>query len=728
MHLGRIWTYVLPQWPRVLILLISVVIVSFFFAFTFLAAIPLMKVMIAEEGLHGWIDRKSCEWRYGISFDVPENAEIINNQELMYGLRIKKLEKKGLAEKAGLKANDIIISVIADANAQIEEKQTYSSILEKVATTSGTGSMALNIKRMSGTEVSEQQIMMLKANAGLYDKAKFGDRARWWGKWVLSEKAEKISNVVPRNDTKEAKIQGVKLVIYGIAIITLIRCFFTFIQKYYGAKVVQIATANLREELFSHSMNMNVAYFTAFGTSDSISRMISDVNGIGKGIKVFLGKDLQEPMKAIFLVGTALMMNYQLTLLFMLSAPAVLIVFSAFGKKIRKYSRRTLQGHASLLGKLQEAITSLRVIKVYNRQNYETNLYTRISRGQLKQTLRLAKVDAATRPLLDFLGMLAMTVMLFIGIRWMANNDMDAATFFLILFLLGTAAESVRKTSDVWNQIQDCNAAADRVFQLLDSDVEYEKLNSVEIGPIKNKVEFQKIVFTYPKYAEPTLRDLSLTVKAGETVAVVGPNGSGKTTLINLVPRFYNPDSGAILMDGVNIKDCTLKSLRNQIAMVTQDVITFNDTIEANIRYGNLDATMDEVITAAKQAYVHEFIEPLPNGYKTVIGEHGTGFSGGQLQRIVIARAILKNPSILIFDEAMSQVDADSEAKIQKVLEQIMKGRTSFVIAHRFSTVVSADRIVVMNHGRIAAQGTHEELVKNCSLYKSLYETQLIGS
>jgi subfamily B ATP-binding cassette protein MsbA len=379
-----------------------------------------------------------------------------------------------------------------------------------------------------------------------------------------------------------------------------------------------------------------------------------------------------------------------------------------------------------MFGKLVEAVSSLPVVKVYNRQDYEMRTYKDISRKLLKQTLRLAKVDSATAPLLDVLGMFAGSAALLLGIMWVTSANMQASTFFGILLALGVTANSVRRTSDVWNQIQDCNAASDRVFQLLDYAVEYEKPGSVEIGPLKYKIEFQDVVFTYPNGKEPVLKKVNLTVKAGHNVAIVGPNGAGKTTIVNLLPRFFNPDSGRILIDGRDIADCTLRSLRNQIAMVTQNVVTFNDTIAANIGYGNHDATMEDIITAAKRSYVHEFIEPLPDGYNTVIGEHGSGFSGGQLQRIVIARAILKNPSILIFDEAMSQVDADSEAKIHRALAEIMRNRTCFIIAHRFSTVISADRIVVMNNGRVIAQGVHEELVKDCILYKSLYETQLI--
>lgn len=725
-YFGRIWKYVWPQWPRVVILFISVVMVSFLFAFSFLAIIPLLKVMMADEGLHGWVDRKNCEWRYGVYFSIPETTEIVNSQELMYGLKVKKVDKKGLGVQAGLKSDDIIVFVDVDSNAPSESEQVYTKILEKLATTSGQGEMAINVKRYSNGELVPQKLTLKKANAKIYDNAGFLDRVNWWGRWAAAENSQKAAAFVPRNNSKEAKREGIKVVIIGVIFLTILRCFFTFVQKYYGAKVVQTATAHLREELFKHAMDMKVEYFTAHGTSDAISRMIGDVNGIGKGIKVFLGKELQEPMKALFMVLMALFLNWKLTLVFLLSAPVVFFVFSTFGKKIRKYSRKSLQSTAGLLGKLQESISSLRVVKVYNRQDYESNLYTTISKKLLKQSLRLAKVDAATRPLLDFLGMIAVTVALFIGMIWVTNNDMDATSFFLILIFLGAAAESVRKTSDVWNQIQDCNAASDRVFQLLDSPIEYEKIGSVEIKPLKDKIEFKNICFTYPNSNTQVLKNVNLSVQAGHNIAIVGPNGSGKTTLVNLLPRFFSPESGKILIDGIDIADCTLKSLRSQIAMVTQDVITFNDTIAANIAYGDPNITMDEIVLAAKRAYVHEFIEPLPDGYNTVIGEHGTGLSGGQLQRIVIARAILKNPAIFIFDEAMSQVDADSEAKIHKVLEELMHDRTSFVIAHRFSTVVSADRIVVMKHGQIVAQGTHEKLIKDCDLYKSLYETQLI--
>jgi len=381
-----------------------------------------------------------------------------------------------------------------------------------------------------------------------------------------------------------------------------------------------------------------------------------------------------------------------------------------------------------MLGKLTESMNALKVIKVYNQQGNESQNYKELSRKMLRQTLRQTKADSATGPVMDIIGMLAGTAALLVGVMMVTDQNMEPSIFFGILITLGCTAESIRKTSNVWNSIQNSNAAIDRIEEFLEEPDEYEKPASRAIEQVRENIVFNDIVFTYPKADEPVLKGVNLSVRAGHNVAIVGPNGSGKTTLINLLPRFFNPDSGKIFIDGKDIMDMRLSSLRSHIAMVTQNVVTFHDTIAANIAYGKPDTTMQQIIDAAKQSFAHEFIAPLPNGYNTIVGEHGTGLSGGQLQRIVIARAILKDPEILIFDEAMSQVDADSEAKIHQAIEKLMHNRTAFVIAHRFSTIISADIIVVMDAGRIVDQGSHQYLMKNCEVYQRLYETQLMPS
>jgi ABC-type multidrug transport system fused ATPase/permease subunit len=318
-------------------------------------------------------------------------------------------------------------------------------------------------------------------------------------------------------------------------------------------------------------------------------------------------------------------------------------------------------------------------------------------------------------PVMEVLGMCAASGALIAGAVWMSQERIEPEGFLTLLIMLGTSAESLRKVSDVWNKVQASNAAAERVFEVLDEPTEKEEPDAFELQPLHNSIKFNDIVFTYPDATTPALKGLDLCVEAGQTVAVVGPNGSGKSTLVNLIPRFYDPDSGQICFDGQDIHKATLESLRSQISMVTQNVITFNDTITSNIAYGKPGATTDEVIAAAKSAFADEFITPLPDGYDTVIGENSAGFSGGQLQRIVIARAVLKNPQILIL------------MKIHNALSELMKGRTCFLIAHRFSTVISADSIVVIDDGRIVAQGTHDELISSSEVYKRLYETQLMG-
>jgi len=503
-------------------------------------------------------------------------------------------------------------------------------------------------------------------------------------------------------------------------IVTAVRCIARFYQDYTVQKVVNTSQAHLREDAFKHSMKIPVGFFASEGTSSTVSKLLRDTELIGTGIKVLLGKTLREPLKALGLIAVAIWIDRNLTLIFLCGAPLALYAISRLGRKIRRATKKSLVSWARMLCKLREAMGAVKVVKVYNRQDYEETNFTGLNRKLLKQQFRIAKVDSSTGPLMETLGMIAGSVGLIFGAHWVYRGTMQASDFFTLLILLGATAESVRKTSDVWNKMQQARAGAERVFHILDEPVEGEKLGAIELSPLQERIEFCDVVFSYPGTDRPVLKEVNLSVQAGHNVAIVGPNGSGKTTLANLVPRFYDPDSGQVLIDGKDIRDVTLFSLRSQIGMVTQDVMTFNDTIAANIAYGKPGAAEEEIIAAAKRSFAHEFIFLLPDGYDTIIGEQGAGLSGGQLQRIIIARAILKNPAILIFDEATSQVDADSEAKIHRAIEEIMQDRTSFIIAHRFSTVITADVIVVMDDGRIIAQGQHDELMQTCPLYQSL--------
>jgi ABC-type multidrug transport system fused ATPase/permease subunit len=682
------------------------------FSFSIATILPLLKVMMGEEGLHGWIHRKICEDRYGVRLYVPDSVDLAdpNNPEIAYHLRIVELKDDGFAAQAGLRREDLIIGAGASLVGPERQRVPSSRLLWELATIANVKSIAVQYRRIdeSGQLVTRPQEIQC------HKKPYYADHA------------QRLLRYVPQEQTRENKRKAVIFIILLMLAVTAVRCVARFYQDYTVQKVVDTSLARLREDAFHHSLGIPVGFFAEQGSSSTVSRLVADTGMIGGGIKVLLGKTLREPLKAIGMVAAAMWIDRNLTVVFLCGAPAALYAISKLGRKIKRATRKSLANWAKVLGKLREALDALKVIKVYNRQDYEGASFTGINRRLLKQQLRIAKVSAATEPLLETLGMAAGCVGLVLGAHWVYKGTMQASDFFVLIILLGATAESVRKTSDVWNKIQQANAAAERVYNILDEPVEPERPDAVGLEPLREKIEFQDVVFSYAGADRPVLKGVNLTVRAGHNIAIVGPNGSGKTTLANLIPRLFNPDSGRILIDGRDINDATLSSLRSQIAMVTQNVVTFHDTIAANIGYGKPGATRDQIIQAAKRSFAHEFISPLPQGYDAIIGEQGAGLSGGQLQRIVIARAILKNPAILIFDEATSQVDADSEAKIHRAIEEIMQDRTTFIIAHRFSTVITADMIVVMDDGRIIAQGQHEELMQCCPLYQSLYETQLV--
>ena len=701
--LRRIFKYVWPQWPDIIVVVASALIIACSLSVSFLSIGPLLKIMMGNEGIHGWAERKICSLRYGITFDVPSNIDQSSNDLFISGI-----DKDSLSEKAGLQTRDTIIDINdLRASAGNDANDISSGRLLELLATAGSNT-DFTIRFYDHENLVEASSTMNSGEKPFY-----------------VDTIENIINLIPRNTND--KFKAVALFIVAIGIITLFRCAAKFLQEYTSQKIVQRSINHLREDTFAHAMQMPVGYFASERPSDTISRIVRDSDVMGRAIKIMLGKALREPLNALFMVGCAMYLDWQLTLIFLFGAPFVMTIVVIFGKKMKRATRKSLMAGSQMLGKLQESMAGLRVVKVYNRHDYENTRFKTINQRFLKQSLKMSKIDAATTPVMEILGMMAGSAAILAGAYWINTGKIsNSADFFTLLILLGVAAESARKTSDVWNKLQEANAAAERVFAVIDSPVEHEKPNAVTLPTLKKTIEFRDIVFTYPCSEIPVLKHINLKVEAGHNIALVGPNGSGKTTLANLLPRFYDPDSGQILIDGKDIRDVTLFSLRNQIGMVTQNVVTFNDTISANIAYGKPDATREEIISAAKRSFAHEFIEPLPNGYDTIIGEEGTGLSGGQLQRIIIARAILKNPAILIFDEATSQVDAESEAKIHKAIEEIMLNRTSFIIAHRFSTVINADVIVVMDQGQIAAQGQHEQLIKTCSLYQNLYETQLI--
>jgi len=437
---------------------------------------------------------------------------------------------------------------------------------------------------------------------------------------------------------------------------------------------------------------------------------------------------LREPMKAIGAFTVLIYFAPKVTLLLVIITPIAAVLFRKFGRWVRRANEKLLKGYGRLLGALEKTLSGIKVVKAYTMENRERIRYFQVERDILRQSLKIEKVNAMNSPTLEVLGIIGACA----GVLWITSQVMseklDSAVLGTLLLAMGAILDPIRKLSNVYTAIQRANAGAKRIFEIIDMPSEYElsKGTKVASAPEKN-IRFDNVTFTYPNSSYPAVNNVSVEIKAGEIVAIVGPNGSGKSTFVSLLLRLFDPQAGQILWDDIDIKELKLRSLRQQIAYVSQETVIFADTVRNNIAYGNPKASLEEIKSAARQAHADEFIERMPQGYDTILGEHGVTLSGGERQRLAIARAILKNAPVLIFDEATSQIDADSEQKIQDAMDHFMPGRTSLVIAHRFSTIGKANKVLVMDRGKLVAFGNHRELIESCELYRSLYQTQLHG-
>jgi ABC-type multidrug transport system fused ATPase/permease subunit len=508
-----------------------------------------------------------------------------------------------------------------------------------------------------------------------------------------------------------------------------------FVQEYFSDKAAISAVNDIRRRLYDHVLHIPLGFFGLKGTSDVTSRLVQDSQGLQDGFKTVLGQSIQEPIKAAMALGLAFILSWKLTLFIIVFAPVMAIAIKKFGKKMRRASRAALQSSSSMLGQIEGTLMGIRVVKAANAERYERRRYATIMDGLRHEQLKMARYEAMSTPTLETLAMLVVgCVLIFASYLVLVQKSIDTTTFFMVMACLVGIAESLRKVSKVNNVLQRSNAAAARIFETLEVPIERPRTMGgsadadrprFNLPEIHQEVRFENISFSYPNSSSPALIDVNLTVKKGRSIAVVGRNGSGKTTLLALLPRFYDPQVGRVTIDGIDVRRATLRSLRRQIAIVTQDPVIFPGTIAENIAYGLPLADRAQIESAARRAFAHEFITEKTQGYDTPLDGLGSQMSGGQKQRINIARAILRNAPILILDEATSQVDAESEHLIQQAIESLMHERTTFVIAHRFSTIKSADTIVVLDRGRIVGQGDHDELLRTCEAYQQLYERQL---
>jgi ATP-binding cassette subfamily B protein/subfamily B ATP-binding cassette protein MsbA len=520
------------------------------------------------------------------------------------------------------------------------------------------------------------------------------------------------------------------LVVLAIAI----RGVFEFLQESLVGGVVGLVLFDIRNLFFCRAIRMDVARFGEHGTHELMSRFTNDVETMGTGLKTLYGRVVAEPLRALACIVVACFISWQLTLLFLVLVPISLYILTRVGKMMKRATRKVLEGMTAIFQILQESFQGIRIIKGFCQEPCRRRKFREATREYYRRSQLVVNLDALSGPIIETLGVAAIAGALLVGAYlvleketkiWglaMSAQPLEMESLLQLYALLAAIADPVRKLSSVFTKIQAGAAASDRVFSYMERERKVLSDSSADLlRRHGGAIEFQNICFSYDP-GHPILSGVNLRVEHGQIVALVGKNGCGKSTLLNLLPRFYDPDHGQVLIDGVDVRGVNMRSLRKQIGIVTQETFLFADTIHNNIAFGKPRATREEVEQAARQANAHDFIVRLPHGYETRLGEAGLKISVGQRQKLCLARAMITDPAILLLDEFTSAADAESEMEIHRVLRDFMKGRTCFVITHRLNTLEVADRIIVIDGGKVAAEGSHLELMRISPLYQRLYE------
>ncbi len=652
------------------------------------AAFPVFKILLEEEGLQGWVDRSLAGTRLGAAFAPPGGG-----QQLL----LIKVDSDSELSEAGLNAgsvllppgNEPIAAWLHDvAFAKEDTPFEVGYVVDAKAASAPVQTLTLSVRALEGFDAV----------------------------------AYRAARMLPAGIDQD-KVGSLKTILIALIAAVILANVFRYVGEVFVAKGVLLAMMDLRSQLYERSLLLPLAFFSGRPTADIVGRFVQDIQEVQRGMLSLFAKFIREPLRAVFILTLALALDWRLTLTIIVVGPLALAIFWRIGKRVKNANRKLLVAYGAMIDALTTSLQNLRVVKAYTAEAHERRKLKTVDFRIYRQQLKLARLQALGGPLMESVAAVAASLV----IVWLASQVMDhhlsMSKFAALGVTLSMLFDPMRKLTEVYVRLIRASAGAERVFQVLDAPVESSRASTL-LTNTHEGIAFDHVSFTYPGAEQPALHDINLKITAGETLAVVGPNGSGKTTLAALLPRMFDPTEGRISIDRVDLIDFDLSSLRGAIALVSQDAIIFAGTPLENITYGVDAPDRERAIEAARRAHADEFISALPGGYDSNLGERGTTLSGGQRQRIAIARAIYRHSPILIFDEATSQIDSESEKKIQTVLREFSKDRTTIMIAHRLSTIQFADRVVVLEGGRLIDSGTHQELYRRCGLYRTLCETQ----
>jgi subfamily B ATP-binding cassette protein MsbA len=521
--------------------------------------------------------------------------------------------------------------------------------------------------------------------------------------------------------TRENTLQRICLI---VLISFFLKNFFGYAQGYLLAHVEQGIIKHFRDQIYEHLHTLSMSYFHRRQTGHLISRVVNDVTLLNEAVNASLIHLLRDPVMVVVYLGILCVLSWKLTLAVLVVLPFGAWFIALIGKKLRKHSLRSQERIADITSVLEETLFGIRVVKAFAMERFEIEKFRKATDRFRRSAPKLRRIRRLASPTTEFMGAAIGVTVIWIGGRQvLLGGRLAPEEFMVFLISMFLMIQPLKSLGNVYSRVKVGVAAGDRIFEVLDTPAEIcERKDARTTDTLREEICYRKVSFAYDD--EPVLRDINLCVKVGEVLAIVGPSGAGKSTLVDLLPRFYDPTQGAITIDGVDLRDLKIADLRRLMGMVTQETILFNDTVRNNIAYGHPEIEDDQIFSAARAANAHDFIMDFPEGYATMIGDRGVRLSGGQRQRLSIARAILKNPPILIFDEATSSLDSEAEQLVQQAIEHLMQGRTALVIAHRLSTIQNAHRIIVMDEGRIVQEGTHQTLIAQKGLYRKLYRMQ----